>query len=216
MKKTAINLFALAIIVVLCYSVQINAKAKQIKLNKTNVIVENGKSIQLRLKNAKKEVKWSSSNKYTASVNKKGKVTGKRLGKVTITARSAGKKYRCRVRICSNINADRIMMTYANDVFTQNLLKKVVSIEQDGYLVVNDKKAIRAIYSKFSSLKLSQYKLTEPLNGGIRIKFKLDGGKTVEFVLSGLFLEVNGIDYRLDKNVVEDIVELIKENQYWG
>lgn len=73
--------------------------AGKVKLNKTKVSIAAGKTVQLKLKNAKKKVKWSSANKKIAIVSKKGKVTGKKAGKVKITARSAGKKYICRVTV---------------------------------------------------------------------------------------------------------------------
>ena len=51
------------------------------------------------LKGAKGKVVWKSSNKKIATVSKKGVVTGKKLGKCTITARNAGKTYKCKVRV---------------------------------------------------------------------------------------------------------------------
>ncbi len=73
--------------------------AKKIKLNKSKITIKIGKSVTLKLKNAKKKVTWKSSNKKIASVDKKGKVTGKKAGSVKITAKSAGKKYICKVMV---------------------------------------------------------------------------------------------------------------------
>lgn len=47
-----------------------------------------GKTVTLKVKNNKKKVKWISSNKKIATVSKRGKVKGKKAGKVTITAKS--------------------------------------------------------------------------------------------------------------------------------
>lgn len=73
--------------------------AGKIKLNKTKASVTVGKTVKLKLKNAKKKVKWSSANKKVATVNQNGKVKGKKAGKVKITAKSAGKKYTCQVTV---------------------------------------------------------------------------------------------------------------------
>lgn len=71
--------------------------AKKVKLNKTKATIYVGKSTTLKLKNNKKKVKWSSSNKKVATVSKKGKVKGKKAGKATITAKVGKKKYKCKV-----------------------------------------------------------------------------------------------------------------------
>lgn len=73
--------------------------AKKVKLNKKSVTLGIGKSVKLKLKNAKKKVKWSSKNKKVATVNKKGKVTAKKAGTTKIVAKSAGKKYVCKVLV---------------------------------------------------------------------------------------------------------------------
>ena len=47
----------------------------------------------------KKSVKWSSSKSSVASVNAKGKVTAKKAGTATITAKVGGKKYTCKITV---------------------------------------------------------------------------------------------------------------------
>lgn len=76
--------------------------AKKPCLNKKKASITVGKSVKLKLKNAKKKVTWSSSNKKVAVVNKKGKVTGKKAGNAKITAKSAGKKYICKVTVAKS------------------------------------------------------------------------------------------------------------------
>ncbi len=71
------------------------AKKKKPALNKTHARIAVGKKVKLKLKNSRKKVKWSSSNKKVATVSKKGLVKGKKKGKAKIIARSAGKKYVC-------------------------------------------------------------------------------------------------------------------------
>ena len=73
--------------------------ASKIKLNKSNLTMTTGQTYKLIVKNNKKPVKWSSSKKKVASVTKKGKVTAKKKGKTNITAKVAGKKLVCKVKV---------------------------------------------------------------------------------------------------------------------
>ncbi len=76
--------------------------ASKIKLSKTSLTIKAGKSKTIKLKkNGKKlKAKFSSSKPKIAKVNKKsGKITGKKKGKCTITAKYAGKKYKCKVKV---------------------------------------------------------------------------------------------------------------------
>ena len=62
------------------------AKAK-IKLNKTKISLQRGKTYTLKVKGTKKKVKWSSNKKTIATVTRKGKVTAKKQGTAVITAK---------------------------------------------------------------------------------------------------------------------------------
>ncbi|MFQ9515847.1 MAG: serpin family protein [Eubacterium sp.] len=76
------------------------SKKKKISLNKKKATIRAHQTIMLKLKNAKKKkVKWSSSNKKVATVSKKGKVRALKKGKVTITAKYKGKKYKCKIKV---------------------------------------------------------------------------------------------------------------------
>ena len=83
-------------------SITANAAVKM-KLNETNItlkVSEDGKeTCQLKVIGAKKKVKWSSSDPKTASVTRKGKVTARNAGKVTITAKVSGKSLKCKVTV---------------------------------------------------------------------------------------------------------------------
>lgn len=74
--------------------------AKRRTLNVKNVTLTTGTSKQLKVSGIKAgKVKWSSSRKSVASVGRKGKVTAKRPGKATITAKFPGGKLKCRVTV---------------------------------------------------------------------------------------------------------------------
>ena len=69
--------------------------AKKVSISKKNLTLTAGKSATLKLKNIKKskksKVKWSSSKKSVAVVNKSGKITAKKKGTAKITAKYATK-----------------------------------------------------------------------------------------------------------------------------
>lgn len=83
------------------YTCKVTVKEPKVEFKKKNTSVTVGFKTTLKLKNGK-NIKWSSSNKAIATVNSKGVVTGKKLGKVTITAKCNGKKYKCKVTVKEN------------------------------------------------------------------------------------------------------------------
>lgn len=80
------------------------AKSKQnkIKLNKTKLKLTVGNKYKLKLSKKKGKIKWTSSKKKIATVNAKGVVKAKKVGKTTITALMKGKKYKCKVTVKKN------------------------------------------------------------------------------------------------------------------
>lgn len=74
-----------------------------IKLNKKTVTLGAGSTQQLTatVKGNSKKVSWKSSNTKTATVNSKGKVTAKKSGTVTITAKANGVSAKCKIKIIS-------------------------------------------------------------------------------------------------------------------
>ena len=97
-KLLAYVLSCIIIFTVFAVPASASAAAKP-KLNKTKATITRTKSVKLKLKNATaSKVKWSSSKKSVASVSK-GKVTGKKAGKATITAKYNGKSYKCKVTV---------------------------------------------------------------------------------------------------------------------
>lgn len=81
--------------------------AKKVKLNRTKLVLQVGKTYKLKLKNYKKKVKWSSSKKTVATVSKKGKVKAKKAGTAKVTAKAGKKKYICKVQVQKKRRIDR-------------------------------------------------------------------------------------------------------------
>lgn len=115
------------------------AARKKVKLNKTKLSLTAGKTYTLKLKNNKKKVKWSSSKKTVASVTAKGKVKAKKAGKAVITAKAAGKKYKCRVTVkaknptVSQESRD-FTKTLQQPVYQENFTKLKNQIQQYGVM----------------------------------------------------------------------------------
>lgn len=74
-------------------------EAAAVKLNKTKMTIYVGSSKTLKVKGASGKVKWSSNKKSVATVNQNGKVTAKKAGKATITAKVNKKTYQCKVTV---------------------------------------------------------------------------------------------------------------------
>lgn len=110
MKKTKRFLAALLILLCTsCISLPPNmtttqtyaAPAKKISISKKNVVLEPGKTVKLKLKNTKKKPKWTTSSKKVATVSNSGKVTAKKAGTATITAKLDKKSYKCKITVKS-------------------------------------------------------------------------------------------------------------------
>lgn len=69
------------------------------RLNKRKVSLRIGTSYKLKVKGRKRTVTWRSSKKKIATVSKKGKVTAKKAGTATITAKIGKKCLRCQVTV---------------------------------------------------------------------------------------------------------------------
>lgn len=102
---------AAVFLTVLLLAMPVQAKAAKPKLNKTSVTLLKGSKTTLKMKRTKKKVKWSSSKKNVATVNKKGIVTARKKGTAVITAKVAGKQYRCRVTVRQPVTKIRLNRT---------------------------------------------------------------------------------------------------------
>lgn len=74
---------------------------KQPKLNETEITMKKGETFKLKVSNAGKKITWKSSNSKVVSV-KNGKLTAKKKGKATISAKTSGKTLKCKVTVKSS------------------------------------------------------------------------------------------------------------------
>lgn len=134
--------------------------ASKVKLNKSSLSLNKGKTYTLKLQNNKKKVKWSSSNTKVATVNSKGKVTAKGVGTATITAKVGSTKYTCKItvkQLVTSVKLNKTTLSLKNGDFynlkvtikpsnasnkglkyaTSN--SKVVTIDKNGKLVAKGK-----------------------------------------------------------------------------
>lgn len=117
MKKSCSLILSLVLILFLSSTTsQAATTSYRIKASVTHNIVK-GEKLKLYVKGYKKskKVKWKSSKKKVAKVNKKGVVTGKKLGTATITARIGKKKYKTKVRVWSTEEN----IVYENDISSE-------------------------------------------------------------------------------------------------
>lgn len=100
-KHIVLCLVMLLLVNLLLPTTNVQAKAKkQPTLNKSKITLSVGKSYQLKVKNNKKKVRWSSSNKKIAKVTKSGKVKAIKKGTCKITVKTTkGKKLSCKVTV---------------------------------------------------------------------------------------------------------------------
>lgn len=85
----------------------VNVKAAAPKLNKKKITIYVGHTGKLKVNNARKKVKWTSSKKQIAAVSSKGVVKGKKAGSAVITAAAGNKKWTCKVTVRNNVSVSK-------------------------------------------------------------------------------------------------------------
>ena len=103
----------------------LTAEAATIKISKKKATIIKGESITLKITGTKSKVTWKSSNKKVASVSPKGKVTAKKKGTVTITAKMGKKKLTCKITVKDknssfSYSADGYTLKYLSYEFGEN------------------------------------------------------------------------------------------------
>ena len=94
-KLTVYTIIVTCLVLLFSMGVQ----AGSITISKKKATMYARAQLKLSVSTKSKKVKWSSSNKKVATVSKKGMVTAKKPGKVTITAKVGKKKLKCRITV---------------------------------------------------------------------------------------------------------------------
>lgn len=114
MKKSKIFTRALSgfvFFLVLLFAIGFTNAEAATKLNAKNKAIYVGKTYTLKVLNTKATVKWKSSNKRVATVNKKGVVKGVKAGKAVVTAQVGKKKINCNVTVKNNVSVNKTSIT---------------------------------------------------------------------------------------------------------
>lgn len=125
-KKISICLLC-ALMISNLFIVNVQAKST-VKLNKTEVKLNVGKSTTLKLSGAKPK-EWSSLDPKIATINSKGKVTAKKLGYTVVKVRATnGKFYKCNV------------IVKPKKIYTQKEAIKIIekTFKKKGYVKTTD------------------------------------------------------------------------------
>lgn len=110
------------------------AKVDGVRFASTSANVYYGSTTTLKLLNNTKKVTWSTSNKAVATVSSKGVVTGKGLGRCTITAKIGSKSYKCKVTcIDRNQKASVSLKTSDGGIFIYGTNSAVGSFRLKSY-----------------------------------------------------------------------------------
>lgn len=90
-------LLALTVPAVVPVPGQMNTVEAAKKISRESVILLKGQTITLKVNGTNDKPKWTSKAKSIAAVNEKGKVTAKKAGTTTVTAKIKNKKYTCEI-----------------------------------------------------------------------------------------------------------------------
>lgn len=123
---SVVLVLAMVITSIVCVAPKtVEAASAKRKINKTAVSVDIGKTYTLKILKWRKmefyddmiwatdndvSVKWSTSNKKIATVSSKGKVTGKKAGTCTVTAKVGSKSYKCKVTVKRPVSKDLLVI----------------------------------------------------------------------------------------------------------
>lgn len=153
-EKFIIIVFVAAAIGIL-NPVGIVVKAAPMQISHSSLVMKKGTSKKVKVKNLpqmKVKVKWSTSNKYAATVSKKGKVRAIGYGAAVIKAKCGKKKFLCRVTIPDDsrtVTLNAASLTMAENTQYQLIASSANEVKyhsgNDEIAVVSSSGLIRAV-----------------------------------------------------------------------
>ncbi len=183
---------------------EVEAKAK-VKLNKTKITLVKGKSTTLKVIGNKKKIKWSTSNKKIATVNSKGKVTAKKKGAVTITAKIGSKKYKCKVTVKNPIKLNKTKVTLnKGKTYT---LKVTGTKKKVTWSSSNKKVAIVNSKGKVTAKKKGIAYITAKADG-LTVKSKITVQNKKSIPVEGLLIEFDSVSLKVGNTHKIDVIIL--------
>ncbi len=212
MKKLLIAVLTIAIMTTVIpnfnnsYSMinEVEAKAK-VKLNKTKLTLVKGKSYTLKVMGNKKKIKWSTSNKKVAIVNSKGKVTGKKAGTCTITAKIGSKKYKCKVTVKNPIKLNKTKVTLnKGKTYT---LKVSGTKKKVKWSTSNKKVATVNSKGKVTAKKKGTCTITAKADG-LTVKSKITVQNKKSIPVEGLLIEFDSVSLKVGNTHKIDVIIL--------
>ena len=139
-KKKRLQMAAFALMICMLFPVPVRrADAADISISCSQLTLVKGTKYKLRLYNIPEgaKVKWSSSNYFTATVSKKGKVKALNYGTTTITAKVKKKYYTCKVTVPDSSRSVTLNMTTATLIEGQTAQLTASSVKKVTYLSSN-------------------------------------------------------------------------------
>ncbi len=183
---------------------EVEAKTK-IKLNKTKITLVKGKSTTLKVIGTKKKAKWSTSNKKIAIVNSKGKVTAKKKGTVTITAKIGSKKYKCKIIVKNPIKLNKTKVTLVKGKSTT--LKVTGTKKKVTWSSSNKKVATVNSKGKVTAKKKGIAYITAKADG-LTVKSKITVQNKKSIPVEGLLIEFDSVSLKVGNTHKIDVIIL--------
>lgn len=176
---------SLLLVMLLCFTLSSPCitYAAAIKLNKTNLSLNVGKSYTLKLSGTSDTIKWSSSKNAVAKVSKSGKVTAVAKGKATITATISSKKYQCAV----TVNDPKVELIFSAITFDDTAIEDYIKDMKEDHPEYLEVKVYDDKHYLVTMLESDRQKLIKEMNENIN---ELLNGFTTDETLNGAFTKV--------------------------
>jgi hypothetical protein len=164
-----------------------NIYAATIKLNKSNVTISIGQTLQLQVIGTTKPVKWTSGNSKIVTVSNKGLVKGVSDGFTTIIATVKNVKYKCKIFVGKTVKVTFAAAIFEGDSIEEYMKEQMkenseyISVEKynDEYFIVtmlesNRKSVIKTLNNTMEEF-MNEFISDKDFNGAFTsIKYNSD------------------------------------------